>query len=535
MNSVRILDCTLRDGGYVNDFRFGNRAIQKIIEKLERAAVDIIECGFLKEGETDKDCTLFGRIEMIGDVVRKKSPGTMYVAMIQQGKIRIEDICDAKDAVIDGIRLTFHEHEIEESFAFAKLLMAKGYKVFMQPVGTTTYTEQALLELVERINQLQPYAFYMVDTLGTMFKNDMLKMFRLIDDHLSKNVILGFHSHNNLQMSFSNATEFLQIDTERERIIDSSVMGMGRGAGNLNTELITQFINSTIAQKYNIIEILEVLDEYIRPLSTKYFWGYDAAYFISSAAKCHPNYASYLLNKQTLHVQDIFKILNGLDVNKRTLYDEKSIETEYLEFMSHTVEDRDARNAIASEISGKRVVVLAPGKTLAAHGEEVKDFCQREDTYVISVNFLPDELPSDMLFISNMKRFQNLDALTGDTLGIKTVAVTSNIVSENQEGVLVLNYSDYLNDDIVIRDNAGMMCLNLLEKLHVSSVYLAGFDGFSVNSTENYYSDRLVVKVEADHLLQMNAAISRKLGQLNRTMKIEFLTESAYHVEEENA
>ena len=208
----------------------------------------------------------------------------MYVAMIQYGKIGNDEITPYDGTSIDGIRLTFHEHEIDESFVMGKQLMDKGYKLFMQPVGTTTYSDEALLKLIARINELKPYAFYLVDTLGIMYKNDLLRMFYLIEHNLDKHITLGFHSHNNLQLSFANAQELMQLNTPRKLIIDSSVFGMGRGAGNLNTELVTQYINFNFGLKYNNIEIMEIIDEYIRPLSFQYKWGYDAAYY-SNAKK----------------------------------------------------------------------------------------------------------------------------------------------------------------------------------------------------------------------------------------------------------
>ena len=212
MNRLSILDCTLRDGGYINEFHFGEQAMKSMVEKLSKAAVDIIECGFLKSGAFDKDRSLFGSIDSVKNVIGKKNPNLMYVAMIQYGAISNEEIGEFDGSSIDGIRLTFHEHEIDPSFALAEQLMEKGYKVFMQPVGTMTYTDAALLELIGRVNRLQPYAFYMVDTLGTMYKNDLLRMFYLVDHNLDKKIAVGFHSHNNLQLSFSNAQELMQLN-----------------------------------------------------------------------------------------------------------------------------------------------------------------------------------------------------------------------------------------------------------------------------------------------------------------------------------
>ena len=270
MNRIRILDCTLRDGGYINDFRFGNGVIKDIVSKLTKSSIDIIECGFLQSGAFDRDRSLYGSISAIRRHIGVKNKNLMYVAMIQYGGITNEEIEPCDGTSVDGIRVTFHEHEIDDAFALGRQLMDKGYQVFMQPVGTVTYTDEALLKLIARINALKPYAFYIVDTLGTMYKNDLLRMFYLVDHNLDKRICVGFHSHNNLQLSFANAQELMQLNTPRKLIIDASVYGMGRGAGNLHTELVTQYINANFGLQYDNWEILEIIDQYIKPLSLRY-------------------------------------------------------------------------------------------------------------------------------------------------------------------------------------------------------------------------------------------------------------------------
>ena len=200
MRNVKILDCTLRDGGYINDFDFGQKNITQIIEKLSSASIEIIECGFLISKAVNKDCSLFQSISALRAVVGKKNHDTMYVAMIQFGHITNEEIEPYDGTSIDGVRITFHQHEIDEAFVLASQLMAKGYKVFIQPVGTATYSDKELLYLIFRVNSLLPFSFYIVDTLGTMYKNDMLRLFYLIDHNLNKKISIGFHSHNNLQL-----------------------------------------------------------------------------------------------------------------------------------------------------------------------------------------------------------------------------------------------------------------------------------------------------------------------------------------------
>jgi 4-hydroxy 2-oxovalerate aldolase len=99
-------------------------------------------------------------------------------------------------------------------------------------------------------------------------------MFYIIDHNLNKDIALGFHSHNNLQLSFSNAQELILLNSTRNIILDASVFGMGRGAGNLCTELLIQYINENIIRKYDLMPVLEIIDKYIQHLYTKHSWGY---------------------------------------------------------------------------------------------------------------------------------------------------------------------------------------------------------------------------------------------------------------------
>ena len=531
MNKINILDCTLRDGGYINDFNFGQKAIHSMIQKLSGAGIDIIECGFLRRGAMDANKSLFGNVEMVREVIGEKRANSMYVAMIQYGAISIEDISPCDGTSIDGIRLTFHEHEIEPSIVLGRHLMEKGYKVFMQPVGTMAYTDEELLKLIKRINEMMPFAFYMVDTLGTMYRNDLRRMFYLVDHNLSKRILVGFHSHNNLQMSFANAQELIQMSSTRQIIVDASVYGMGRGAGNLNTELLVRFINTNMKLTYDELPILEILDDYIHPLRKEYQWGYDGAYYVAAAAGCHPNYARFLMNRQTLQIRDIHAILESLEESKRHLFDKEYIAERYEHYMSHHVEDAAVQKAVAEKIVGRKVLVIAPGKSVKRDRGKILEYIAAEKPYVVCVNFIPDSIPVDLTFVSNMKRFRNVKELVEGAVDRKVI-VTSNIAVETDyENLMIADFSSYLNEDAAISDNAGIMCINFLKKCGADEVLLAGFDGFSLDWRENYYESSMAFDIESNRIYEMNHALGQKFSQLQRQMKLGFLQESIYQKE----
>ena len=129
---------------------------------------------------------------------------------------------------------------------------------------------------------------------------------------MAPGIRLGFHGHNNLQLAFSNAQVLGQIQTKRQLLLDSSVYGMGRGAGNLPTELIARYIDQNIASRYDVSLVMDVYDQHIADIRRKHQWGYSMAYHIAAVHVCHPNYASFLLEKRDLPVKDMEAVLRSI-------------------------------------------------------------------------------------------------------------------------------------------------------------------------------------------------------------------------------
>lgn len=526
MNKVSVLDCTLRDGGYINQFSFGKSSISRIISNLVDSKIEIIECGFLKKDAKDLDKTLFSSIEQINEYLPLQvSSEYMFVAMIAYGDIPIENISKFSGHGVSGIRLTFHQHEIDGAVEFAKELIIKGYKVFIQPVGTNTYTDSMLLELVERTNKLNPFAFYLVDTLGNMYQNDLLRLFYIVDNNLNKDILIGFHSHNNLQLSFSNAQALISIHSKRNIIIDASVFGMGRGAGNLCTELITQYINENIENKYDLIPLMETIDEYILPIYHEYSWGYSAPYYIAAANNCHPNYASYLMNMQTLCVKDINTIIKNIPTEKRHLFDKSLINNLYLKYQSNSIDDSKAIGEIAELCRDKPILVLAPGKSLLIYKKQIEDYIEKEKPIVFGINHIPMLHKFDRIFVGNLKRFKEINE-TSRNIKDKLIC-TSNILTDSD--TCIVNYSDYLNNDNdTIFDNSGLMFINIMKIIGAKNLILAGFDGFDSSNSKNYFDESIVNNEDTNRRREKNIAMINYFVNARKSMNITFITPTIY-------
>ncbi|UXJ69544.1 aldolase catalytic domain-containing protein [Lysinibacillus fusiformis] len=528
MSNINILDCTLRDGGYINNWNFGRKTISQIISKLSAANIDIIECGFIDDVEYDSDKSIFNSIESLKKIIEPKNKNVLYVGMIAQPYIPIEKVSDFDGSSIDGIRLTFHENEVDEALVYAKQLIEKGYKVFIQPVGTSSYSDLKLLELVKKVNEIKPYAFYLVDTLGVMYKNDLLRMYHLLDNNLDESILVGFHSHNNLQLSFSNAQELLTLHSKREIIIDSSVFGMGRGAGNLCTELITQYINDNLIYSYDVIPLLEIYDEHLSKINNDVSWGYSIPYYLAATYMCHPNYASYLLNKQTITVKSISKILAKLPIDKRDIYDTDLIEEQYLKYQKNLIDDSNFLYELKQELKDQEILVIGPGASVNLENNKIQELIKNQNPYIISVNYIPDNISLNALFISNSKRYKDLNGQIENFREHGLVIATSNIANEKEIDKMV-NYSDLLVQDELISDDSCLMLMNLLKKMSVSRVYLAGFDGYSYIKSENYNRIDLIYNNNQQELILKNHLIQKNLNLLSNFIDILFVTTSIYN------
>lgn len=527
MANVKVLDCTLRDGGYINDWQFGEYTIKDIISNLMDAGVNIIECGFIRDvGTYDPNSTVFPSMNMVERVINPKHRGIEYAVMIEQHNYKAELVSPRNENTADLIRLTFRRNEWAEAKSAAKELKEKGYKVCIQPVGTASYDDERLISLLKDVNAIKPYAFYLVDTLGIMYRHDMRRMFYLIDHNLSEDIALGFHSHNNLQMSFSNAQEFIRLSHGRELFIDSSCYGMGRGVGNLATELLLDYLNTNIGQKYSLTPVLNIVDKYLMPIYAEQRWGYDLPYFLSAIVKCHPNYAAHLIRKQTLSVERIEKLLNLIPQSQRNEYDADLIEQLYREMQSCDVDDTVSLHKLSGEIGDRNVLLLGSGASLRQHKERIEAAIREKGLFAISVNFESETIKTDASFFSNEKRISA--RLAGENVQ-KTFIMTSNLQGHAPKNAFILNYASLLGEGEE-SDNSGAMLIRAMKKINVSKVYLAGFDGFNVDSSVNYYVNTLTNLMDADTARKKNTDISRQMKLALSGVEYETLTPTKYDI-----
>lgn len=528
MSKVKLLDCTLRDGGYINDWDFGYETLRSIIRKLVDSRVDYVELGFLRNCSYDPGKALFNNCEEMKAILPEKRGNTLFTAMALHNKYDVEKLEPYDGTTIDAVRVTFHDYDIDEGLEFIRKVIEKGYKVFCNPINIMGYSDEAIIELLHKINQIHPYAFSIVDTFGSMMKADLLRIYSLIEHNLDPEITIGLHLHENLALSYSLAQEFISIkSSERNCVIDGSMLGMGRVPGNLCLELIMDYMNKTQESSYDVNPVLDGIDDHIVRLKAIEPWGYSTAYALSAKYNLHRNYAEYLLAKGRLRAKQINQILASIEDAKKTAFDESYIEQLYKKFQNHEVDDSLLSERLREKIKDRRLLILAPGSSIADRSSAVKEAIKDMDPLIFAANFVPGDYSADFVFCSNAMRYETIAEKREEGRSDFGILITSNLLDVCSEEN-VFNYSDLSYDEKGSCDNCVVMLLKLLHRLGASEVYVAGFDGYKPEGS-NYASDYMASQHTRG--AQENARNTMYVKELRKKLQIVFLTDSLYDVE----
>lgn len=525
MGKISLLDCTLRDGGYINDWQFGEKCIKDFSRKIALAGVEIVEIGFIKGDTFSLDKSLFPDVESIRPMISPKIPGLMYVGMLDMSApIPLERITPCDGTSIDGIRVIFKKNKIEEAYMYCKWIKELGYKLFVNFVGTDLYTDEEFIKGIEKFNPLEPYAMSIVDSFGLIKRKHFLRLVYLADNNMAPGIVLCYHAHNNLQQAFGNAEALVELNLKRDICIDACVFGMGRGAGNLNLELFAEYMNENYNTHYRVEPMLELMDEYLSDIYKKRFWGYSLPLYLSASTGCHPNYAIYLADKNTLPVKSFHELLRSIPASEKANFSRDKAERYYQEYQQNYVDDSKAIAELGAEMASRNILLVAHGSSVEQYQNAIHDYIKKNNALVLAVNFADAVFHIDYVFCGNGRRYAKMEGITEP----KMVLVSN--VKTNDEHARIINYSSLMSVKPGISNNSGLMAFRLLMMLGVKHVAVAGMDGYDANAEGRRWTVQELEKTAALDYHAVNELISKELSEINKTMKIEFITPTLYSI-----
>ena len=531
---IRLLDCTLRDGAYITGGDFGEPVIRGIISKLQDAGTDVIECGWLKNSPCPKGSVYYHVPEDLKRYLVRKNPNCTYTVMIDWDRYDLSNLPECDGTSVDAIRVVFPHGKHRQGVAVGRGVREKGYQVFFQAANTLAYSDGELEELAEAVNESGAACLSIVDTFGAMYPEDLERIVRVLHRCLRSEVKLGFHSHNNQQLSFALTINFIQMlrDSGRKIVVDASLCGMGRGAGNATTELVTSYLNKKCQCHYDMDAVMDAIDIYMEYFKENYQWGYSTPNFIAGLYGCHVNNIAYLLKNHRTKARDMRNIIASLPAEDRTKYDYDLLERMYLQNQSLYVEDAPAVRELAGALRGRSVFLITPGKSAQRERERIQARIRAENPIVIGVNAVLPEYEYDYLFFVNPARYEYAKDAYPRQFSEARRVVLSNVKNVPSGDELVIGFNRVIKRGWEYYDNAAICALRLMELLEIERVVVAGFDHFQTRYNESYADSFLPSPNPADRWDELNGEIAEMLSDFRRNAvhckEIEFITPSGF-------
>lgn len=533
VNHAKLLDCTLRDGAYLIDKKFGDITIHGIIEGLLKSRVDIIEIGFFQNDGFGEGKTVFLNSAEAKRFVPKDKQGHMFSVLADYSRYDVKNLDECDGTSIDAVRECFFKNERIGALKYCKEIKEKGYKCFVQPVDILGYSDMELIEFINQLNEVEPYCLSIVDTFGSMYQEDLHRVFEIIHHNLVSTCRIGFHSHNNMQLSNALSQEFVRMTYgKREIVVDGTISGMGRGAGNTPTELIAQYMVSQLGYNYDIDALLDIIDDYMDGIKARCSWGYSTPFFVAGCYSAHVNNIAYLTKKNSIRSKDIRYILNKVGATQRKRYDYELLEKTYVDYLNSNIDDTSTMEQLNGILKERPIMIVAPGLTVRTEKDKICSFVEKESPIVISINFIPDDIPIDFIYMSNTRRFAYWKE--NDAFKKSNKIITSNLIKEpSNPKEFIISFNKLIKCGWEHLDNSTIMLLRLLDKFAVESINIVGFDGFSHDGeTTNYVSEELEVQNVRDDPKSLNEEISSMLSDFFATREhkcvVKFVTESRF-------
>lgn len=328
--SVQITDCTIRDGGYLLNKNSDPEFVRGIMKGLAEAGIDYVETGFLQTKVTGETLVYADSVDARTYLPKDKGH-TNFLGFCDNSRYSINELDDYDGKSFKWLRISFAKHEIDAAVQFCADAQKKGYIVQFNPMDSISYTDEERAELIKKVNAVKPGSFSIVDTFGAMDMLDLVHIFKQVDSLLDKDIKLGLHSHDNLSLSCALAERMIELAEEsgRDIIVDGSLFGMGRGAGNAKTEILADYINKHCGGKYDLQKLLLTIDTYITPILGDVKWGYDLPMYVCGTKHSHVDNVYHLSKQYGCTANEMYDVIERLTPQQRTRYGKGYSKTDF--------------------------------------------------------------------------------------------------------------------------------------------------------------------------------------------------------------
>ena len=385
-NKLKILDCTLRDGGYYNNWDFSKDLIEDYLKAMSAAKIEYVELGFrfFKKDIYLGPCayTTSSFLETlnipknlkIGIMINAKDIISNNLSKSEINKIFFEF---SKKKKISFIRFACHLSEINKIIPLSNLLNKKGIITAINLMQVSEIRDNEIEKITKLAAKSKLDIFYFADSLGNLEPHNIIHISKLIKKNWKKDI--GFHAHDNMGRALINGVTAFNSGINW---IDSTVTGMGRGAGNIQTEFALLQFSKYLKKNVDISLLLKLIEVRFNPMKIKYKWGTNPYYYLAGQHKIHPTFIQSMLTELNLEPLEILSAINNL--KKR---DGKNFNKNLIEVGKNLYQGKASGTWNPYKlIKGKNVLIIGSGPSSLKHSKAIENFIAKNKLFVIALN-----------------------------------------------------------------------------------------------------------------------------------------------------
>ena len=289
---LKVLDCTIRDGGLINNYQFSKDFVKAVYRATCEAAVDIVELGKKLEVSDEYTREKYGPWNFCDDDDLKEVIDScdseyrpLVAVMYDVGRVDVSKLQPRDQSPIDMVRVACYVHQIDTGLDLIRRCKDLGYETTINVMAASAAIETELVEGLVEINKADELDYlYLVDSFGAFYSEQVTYYLEMYKKY-APDKELGFHAHNNQQLAFSNTQQAI---IDGVNLLDATINGIGRGAGNCNLELLLNFLKNP---KFDVRPVYKVIQEHFVPLREQIEWGFNDIYGVSGHMNQHPREA----------------------------------------------------------------------------------------------------------------------------------------------------------------------------------------------------------------------------------------------------
>lgn len=499
------LDCTLRDGGYYNNWNFDTVLVEDYLNSMNDIKVDFVELGFRS---LSSDGFKGPYAHTTDDFIRtlKIPKGLKIGVMANASDLFNNNLSPLENAKklfnpkklspVSLVRFACHGHEFKKTLEVCDWLKSEGYKVGINLMQISEMSDDLIIDFSRAASNSSLDVFYFADSLGSITPSSIENIISSIKKHWSSDI--GIHTHDNLGLAMNNSIESINHGVSW---IDSTVTGMGRGPGNLQTEYAILEFEDFISKKPNIPSLTKMIKKHFEPLQNHYQWGKNPYYYLSGKYKIHPTYIQEMLSDERYDDADVLSLINYLKKVGGKKYDKNNVKNSRAIYSKNSESSWKPEN----EIKKRDVLIIAPGASVSQHKVGIEHFVKKNKPIVLALN-TSQGISNKFVNYRVACHPYRMIADSNDYHLIKQPIITpysqlSDELKEKLAAVKILDFGIKIVEEKFIFGKKSCVlpiplvfayCLAIATSGKANKIFLAGFDGFDSNDPRHSEMESLI-------------------------------------------